>query len=190
MKNIYLVLTYTGTILSRIIRYYTKEEYAHISIALDENLNEMYSFGRIFPYIAFIGGFVHERIDKGTFRRFKKTQAKICAIEVTDEQYENLKELIYRFEINKATYRFNLIGLAAVAFKKRIKRKNCFYCAEFVKYALEETGITEGLPEIIRPQNFDEIKNIEICYKGSLKEYGLKKIKRLTQINKDSLVKI
>lgn len=190
MKNIYLVLTYTGTILSRIIKFYTKEEYAHVSISLDEELNEMYSFGRIFPHIAFIGGFVHERIDGGTFKRFRKTQAKICAIEVTDEQYEKLRKLIHEFEVNKGTYRFNIIGLAAVAFKKRIKRRNCFYCAEFVKYALEESGIKSELPEIIRPENFGQMKNIKVCYKGSLREYGLKNIKKLAQINKSSLVGI
>lgn len=190
MKKVYLVLTYTGTILSKIIKYYTKEEYAHVSISLDEDLEEMYSFGRLFPYIAFIGGFVHERINEGTFKRFKNTQAKICTIEVTDEQYEKLRELIYTFKTNKGLYRFNTIGLAGVVLKKKIKRKNYFYCAEFVKYALEETGITEDLPEIIRPQNFGEIKNIEICYKGRLKEYGLKKLQKLAQMNITSSAEI
>ena len=190
MKNIYLVLTYTGTILSKIIKCYTKEEYAHVSISLDEDLKQMYSFGRIFPYIAFIGGFVHERINKGTFKRFKNTQAKICAIEVTDEQYEKLKELIYKFRVNKKKYKFNTIGLMAVPLKKKVNRRNYFYCAEFVKYVLEEANIIVDLPEIIRPQNFSEIENIKVCYSGSLKKYGLRNIKKLTQLNKSSLVKI
>ena len=67
MRKVYLVLTYTGTILSRIVKFYTKKEYSHVSIALDENLEEMYSFGRLNPYVAFIGGFVHEKIDKRYF---------------------------------------------------------------------------------------------------------------------------
>ena len=56
MKKIYIVLTYTGTILSRLVKYYTKKEYSHVSISLDENLEEMYSFGRLNAYIPFIGG--------------------------------------------------------------------------------------------------------------------------------------
>ena len=56
------------TILSRIVKCYTRKEYSHVSIALDENLEEMYSFGRINPYVAFIGGFVHEQIDKRHFQ--------------------------------------------------------------------------------------------------------------------------
>ena len=49
-KKIYIVLTYSGTILSRIIRAYTGDEYSHVSIALDKDLEEMYSFGRLNPY--------------------------------------------------------------------------------------------------------------------------------------------
>lgn len=72
MKKIYIVLTYTGTILSKLVKMYTKKEYSHVSIALDEDLKEMYSFGRTYAYCPFIAGFVHEEIDKGTFKRFKK----------------------------------------------------------------------------------------------------------------------
>ena len=72
MKKIYIILTHTGTILSRIIRHWTKDEFSHISISLDKDLEEMYSFGRLNPYNAFVGGFVREGLDKGTFARFKK----------------------------------------------------------------------------------------------------------------------
>lgn len=176
MKNIYFVLTYTGTFLSKIIKFYTKKEYAHVSISLDKDLNEMYSFGRLNPYIAFIGGFVHERINEGTFKRFKNTQAEICTIEVTDEQYEKLKRIIESFKVNKSIYRFNTIGLLAVPLKIKVKRKNYFYCAEFVKYALEESNIEMKLPEIIKPQNFGEIEDVRICYKGLLRDYVPRKI--------------
>ena len=61
MKKIYFILTYSGTVLGRIIRFKTKRFYTHVSISLDENLEKMYSFGRINPYNCFVGGFVHER---------------------------------------------------------------------------------------------------------------------------------
>ena len=92
MKKIYIILTHTGTILSHIIRYWTKDEFSHVSIALDADLEEMYSFGRLNPYNPFIGSFVHEHINKGTFKRFKKTQAEVYSIFVTDEQYDKYME--------------------------------------------------------------------------------------------------
>ena len=50
MKNIYLILTYTGTVLSKIIKNYTKDEVSHVSISLDVELKQMYSFARLNPY--------------------------------------------------------------------------------------------------------------------------------------------
>ena len=88
MKKIYIILTHTGTILSTIIKYYTKDEFSHVSIALDADLEEMYSFGRLHPYNPFLGSFVHESIKKGTFKRFKNTKAKVYSLFVTDDQYE------------------------------------------------------------------------------------------------------
>lgn len=43
-KTIYIVLSQTGTVLSRVLRLFTRAEYNHVSIALDENLDYMYSF--------------------------------------------------------------------------------------------------------------------------------------------------
>lgn len=53
MKQIYFVITHTGTILSKIIKWYTKEKFTHVSIALDFQLTRMYSFGRLNPYNPF-----------------------------------------------------------------------------------------------------------------------------------------
>ena len=63
--------------LSIIIRSLTGAEYSHVSLSLDKKLNKMYSFGRLNPYNPFIGGFVHEGINIGTFKRFKNTKTKI-----------------------------------------------------------------------------------------------------------------
>ena len=47
MKKIYFIFTDAGTILGKIIKLKTGRKYTHVSISLDENLNEMYSFSRI-----------------------------------------------------------------------------------------------------------------------------------------------
>ena len=60
MKKVFLVFSHSGTILSKVIRLYTREKYSHISISLDEDLKRMYSFGILRPYNPFLGGFVHE----------------------------------------------------------------------------------------------------------------------------------
>lgn len=171
MKKIYIVLTYTGTLLSKIIKIYTKQEYSHVSIALDQELKHMYSFGRLNPYNAFIGGFVHEEIDKGSFKRFKNTKSLIYDIDVTDLEYTRIIQNIYKFEKNKEKYNFNIKGLFAAGFNKKITKDNSFYCAEFLKFILDESGIKNNLPEITKPEDFEKVKNKNIIYKGYLKNY-------------------
>ena len=186
MKKIYIILTHTGTVLSTIIRYWTKDEFSHVSIALDADLEEMYSFGRLNPYNPFLGSFVHEHINKGTFKRFNKTKTEVYSLFVTDEQYEKAKKTIEYFNNNKQKYKFNIIGLACVSINKKIMRKNSFYCAEFVKHILKVMGVTEvnQLPKIIRPENFKQLDGIRLEYEGLLRKYKKKKYLRLEEVKK------
>lgn len=173
MRKIYIVLTYTGTILSKIIKIYTKDEFSHVSISLDEELKQMYSFGRLKPYNPFIGGFVHEDINSGTFKRFKKTKTAIYSLEVNEEEYIKIQKTIKKIQEAKKPYRFNVIGLFAVGLKLRIRKKHSFYCAEFVKYSLEKSGIQTNLPAMIRPENFRYLEKINLEYTGKLRDYNV-----------------
>lgn len=170
MPKIYIVVSFTGTILSRIVKLYTRKKYAHVSISLDEDLEEMYSFGRLNPYNPFIGGFVHEGIDHGTFKRFYKTEAKIYSLEISQKKYYELKKIIKNIQKHKNNYSFNVIGLFAIVFNMKITKENSFYCAEFVKYVLEHSDIIE-LPDIIKPDDFEKIPNTKEIYKGQLRKY-------------------
>ena len=185
MQKLYIILTFTGTALSRIIRVFTKNEFAHVSIALDEELNEMYSFGRLNAYNPFWGSFVHEHINKGTFKRFKNTTAEVYSLFVTDEQYEKARKTIEYFKNNKQKYKFNVLGLVCVSINKKIIRKNTFYCAEFVKHILKVIGVTEvnELPRIIRPQNFKELNDLRLEYEGLLRKYKKKKFLSLGEMH-------
>lgn len=173
MRKIYIVLTFSGTFLSMLVKCYTRKQYSHVSIALDENLDSMYSFGRIHAYNPFWGGFVHEAPNKGTYKRFKNTISKIYSLEVSEREYKKIKETIKTFEDNKDIYRFNMIGLSAVMINKKIKRTNCFYCAEFVKYLFDKAGIQCGLPEVVQPSDFESINNLNVIYSGKLIDYNL-----------------
>ena len=170
MRKIYIILTYTGTILSRIVKIYTKKEYSHVSISLDSDLTKMYSFGRINPYNPFHAGFVHESPNRGTFKRFKKTKTKIYSLEIPEEKYEKLESIIANIQQRKNLYKFNIIGLMAVVLNVKIKRERYFYCAEFVKYVLEQSQVLK-LPDLVKPEDFEQLQGLSEVYKGILMEY-------------------
>ncbi len=171
MKKIYIVLTFTGTYLSKIIKWWTKNEFSHVSISLDRQLQEMYSFGRKNAYDIFRAGLVHEYIDKGTFKRFKNTKCKIYSLEVTNKQYEIIKKEVLEMYDNKEKYKFNLLGLLCVSINKKVNRKNYYYCAEFVKHIFDTADVENNLPYIVKPEDFKLIKGLEEIYQGYLRDY-------------------
>ena len=171
MKKVYIVLTHTKTILSRLIKEFTKCEFSHVSISLDVDLNKMYSFGRLNAYNPFFAGFVHEYINKGTFKRFYKTKTKVYSLNVTDEEYVKIENTINQIKAEKEKYKFNIIGLVAAGVHKKIGNDHSFYCAEFVKYVLENAGIKTNLPEIVKPEHFESLEDINEIYYGLLKKY-------------------
>lgn len=171
-KKVYIVLTYTGTVLSKIIRVYTGAEFSHVSLSLDKKLNKMYSFGRLNPYNPFVGGFVHEGIDIGTFKRFKQTNAEIYEIDVTSEQYNKIRKTIKDIKKNRKDYSFNRMGLFLSAINYKYTKVNSFYCAEFVKYLVDEAKLELNLPNTVKPIDFKKYNNLELLYKGKLKNYN------------------
>ena len=173
MKKIYIVLAHTGTLLSRIIKMKTGAEYTHSSIAFDENLDEMYSFGRKYSYIAFIGGFVKEGASFGTYKRFYNTEISIFELNVTYEQYNKIQEIIEYVKLHKDEYKFNILGLFLAGFNRKRKQEKTYYCAEFVKKVLEKADVdVSNLPEVIKPENFKNLKDSKLIYKGLLKDYN------------------
>ena len=88
-KQIFIVISQTGTVLSRILKRITGAEYNHASLSLSSDLKKMYSFGRRHPYNPFWGGFVIESPHAGTFRRFSNTTAVILAVEITEEHWQH-----------------------------------------------------------------------------------------------------
>lgn len=74
-------------------------------------------------------------------------------------------------EKNKKDYRFNVIGLITVMLHYHLKRENCFYCAEFVKYVLNSSSIELNLPEVIKPEDFQKVEGTDVIYTGFLREY-------------------
>lgn len=155
-KKIYVVMTQTGTFLSRLLKFLSKDVYNHASIALDDRLEEMYSFGRLNPYNPFVGGFVKESPHYGTFKRFSNTDAMIITLDVTEKQYDGVKTMLSKMYEEREKYRYNYKGLFAAFFGKRIEELNRFYCSEFVKHVLVENGIVAKtfFREITHPRRF------------------------------------
>lgn len=174
--NIYIVLSQTGTLFSRIIRLCTKDPYNHASIALDDSLSVMYSFGRKTRYNMLNCGFILENFNKGLFTYFKEARCCIIEVPVSDYEYKEIKKAIDCFIENQNSYRYNLIGVCGYALGICFKRKNRYFCSQFVSYILKNTHFWNLEPEFTKPMDFFNIKNKRVVYEGKIIDFkGIKK---------------
>ncbi len=172
-RQLYIVISQTGTILSRVLKLFTGAEYNHASVSVSEDLKQMYSFGRRHPYNPFWGGFVKESIHSGTFKRFYKTKAVVLAVDIDEQKYIQLCELLKEMHSNRKIYRYNYLGVCLAAFRIAYKKRNCYYCSEFVKDVLLKGGVdgAETLRPIVQPIHFFTIPHKQL-YCGRLNEYS------------------
>ncbi len=173
LKPIYIVVSQTGTILSRILKIITHKEYNHASISLSGDLEIMYSFGRKNPYNPFRAGFVKESASFGTFKRFYNTRVIVLKIYVPYSEYNHMCELIDFMTSNPKNYRYNYLGLYLAAFKICFKSHNRYYCSEFVKDMLVRHNVNgaDKLENIVHPMSFVNLPDIETVFNGKLRDF-------------------
>ncbi len=172
-KPIYIVVSQTGTVLSRILKIITRKEYNHASISFEDDLNIMYSFGRKRPNNPFIAGFVTESASFGTFKRFSNTSIVVVKLSLNIEDYENLKSFINSMLMEPKKYGYNYLGLYLAALKIPFRCDNRYYCSEFVRDILVKNNVdgADKLSKIIHPMSFLNLPETKIVYRGKLKDY-------------------
>lgn len=175
-KEIYIVITQTGSIVSRILKKITGAEYNHVSVSLSSDLRCMYSFGRRYTYFPWLGGFVKESTEFGSMKRFAGARAIVLAIPVSANTYDKVEDELNVMLENKNEYYYDSIGLLLAGLKINYKRERHYYCSEFVRELLVRFGIEE--PEqfepIVQPMHFLDIPDGNIIYRGRLCDYSKK----------------
>lgn len=174
MKSVYLVFTATGTLISKCIGLYTKAKYNHVSLCLDSEINEFYSFGRKIRWFPLIGGFVIEHVDSGIYKAFGETTCAIYRIDINDNEFGLLEKYVKLFIKNKNIFGYNLLGLIGVMINMPMRRKNKYFCTQFVATLLHKCNIHDfgKDPSLVTPQDFYDIDKMIPVYEGRLCDIG------------------
>lgn len=170
MKSVYIVLTDTGTVLTNCIKIFTRKNYNHSSIALDKQLDNVYSFGREKVNNPFKGGFVKENLYQDFFLR---SRCQVYHLEMSEEHFERMQEKITEFELNRTDYRYNFIGLIGIALRQEWERENAFFCSQFLAYILQESGRVEFHKPIYLVTSDDLVASLnpQLIYQGTVSHY-------------------
>lgn len=175
MKNqsIYIIITQTGTLISRTIKLFTKAPYNHVSVSDKKDLTSMFSFCRNRKNYPLPATFNQEHTDTVVFGMYKNIPCEIYEIPVTEAQYKEYQGLLKHFRRNRSVYHFNVLGLFAIGLGINLRRSRGFTCSQFVAYMLQNSGICSFKKGIFlaQPDDFRFIPGAKLIYKGNLKEY-------------------
>ena len=170
MKKIYILLTDTGTVLTRCISLFTRKKYNHSSLCMDSELVNVYSFGRKDVGNPFDGGFVKEDLTQAFFLN---AQCQVYRLLVTEEQYFLIKQMLADFEMDCEKYRYNFLGLITLALHQNWERENAFFCSQFLAHVLEECDLAAFEKPRCRVTPSDLIQTVkaDLIYQGLLFGY-------------------
>jgi hypothetical protein len=174
MPHVYVILTDTGTLFSRSIRCWTGKPLNHASLALDPDLDEVYSFGRLHPNNPLRAGFVREQVWGSLIREASRyTPCAIYRCRLGRTSYAKLLSELDRFRRESSRYGYNLAGLFAVAAGVEWCRPDKFFCSQFVAHLFAAAGapLTRKPPALTQPCDLESSPRLELVYRGDLREY-------------------
>lgn len=164
---VYVVLSHTGSIPSKVIRHVTRDNYTHVSISLDYTLTKMYSFGRKYLYSPYPAGFIEENIHDGLYKLKKNVFISVYKIKVSNQEFEYIYNVLKSFKANGEIYFYDYLGALGVYLGKNLFKRNGYICSSFVSDILNEAGILVDMESWrIRPQHFSSINKFELIYEG------------------------
>ena len=169
-RHVYIVLTDTGTLFTRIIRQFTGDPLNHASIAFDAGLEEVYSFGRKYIHIPWIGGFVKENMYDAFFLNAKCAIYR-CTLE--EKQVQIMRRTIDFMLQNRDRYKYHLTGLVALWLNKKTEREDAYFCSSFVARLFELAGqpLLDKPAYWVKPGDIARSPYVECIFQGTLSEY-------------------
>ncbi|NCB94407.1 MAG: hypothetical protein EOM40_17885 [Clostridia bacterium] len=175
MKKIYILLTKSETILSKIVHFVTADTYTHASIAFDENLDTLYSSSRKNGYTLFPAGPCKESLHSGYFKKHSQIPCAVYELQVSDEAYEKAKKEVEQIITKSDQYHFNIIGLLLCQFNIPYHRKHYFFCSQFVSEVLNRSQAL-ALPKdtsLMKPCDYMRVPELLCRFRGYLSELAV-----------------
>lgn len=177
MKTIYIILTKSETILSKIVHFVTADTYTHVSIAFDRDLQTLYTSSRKNGRTLFPAGPCTESLYSGYFKRHSQIPCAVYELQVSDEAYEKTKLEVERIMTDADQYHFNIIGLLLCQFNISYHRKHYFFCSQFVSEVLHRSKVISFPKDtsLMKPSDYMQLPELRCRFRGCLCELAEQK---------------
>lgn len=177
MKTIYILLTKSTTLLSRIVGLVTSDTYTHASIAFDGEFQTVYSSSRKNGRTLFPAGPCQENFQRGYYKKHPQIPCAVYELQVSDEAYEQAKKEVEQIMEQSDQYHFNIVGLLLCQLNIPYHRKHYFFCSQFVGEILHRSHALT-LPKdtsLMKPCDYMRLPELLCCFRGYLNELASKK---------------
>ena len=172
MRKIYILLTRSGTWVSRLIGLVTNDRYTHASISFEPDLQPMYSFSRKYVNLPLPAGLRAEPLDTGFYKKYDSIPCALYELNVTDAVYAAAKSEVERMMQDTGHCPFNLIGLLLCRMQIPFHRENQYFCSEFVSEVLTRSHALTmpKVPSLMRPNDYTSLSQLTCRFEGKLNE--------------------
>ncbi len=172
MKTIYILLTRSDTLLSRLVQIFTADPYTHASISFDQSLQPLYSSARKNGETMFPAGPCTEVFHRGFYYKHRNIPCALYALHVPDEVYEAARSEAQDFARNSHLYSFNILGLILCKLNIPFHPKSKYFCSQFVAEILHRSQALE-LPKdtsLMKPMDYTHLPQMHCQYQGRLRD--------------------
>lgn len=172
MKTIYILLTRSDTILSRMVRLVTAARYTHVSIAFDEHLQAVYSSSRKNGRTLFPAGPCREKLESGYWREHNAVPCALYELRVSNQTYWAAMREVEQIMSRQEAYHFNILGLLLCRLNVPFHRRYHFFCSQFVGLVLGQSGALKlpKDPTVMKPSDYMNLPELVCRFQGRLHE--------------------
>ena len=169
LHPVFIVLSYTGTRMGKMINAVAKSTYSHACISFNSKLTPMYTYLR--------NGLSFETLDYYD-KKFEGSIIKVLVTFVTREQYKRMQANLDYYISNREKTRYAQENLIRILFNKKVKDEYSLsqVCSQFVNQLLRlsHVNIFDKSNNLVSPDDFDKVKNpkIYVVYEGAVKTYN------------------
>lgn len=172
MKTIYILLTKSDTILSKLVHLVTADAYTHVSVSFDERLETLYSSSRKNGETLFPAGPCTEQLGAGYYRRHAQIPCSLYELRVSEEVYAQAQKEVENIMSREQDYHFNFLGLILCQLNIPFHRKRHFFCSQFVSEILSRSRAVE-IPKdttLMKPSDYTRMPELHFLYQGQVGE--------------------
>lgn len=189
---VYVVLFSNDSIVSKLIRMWTKSDFSHCAIGFDNTLENIYSFAKDREDTTKNRvGFVRDNI-----KNYPDLNIKVYAIAIPFKYVYRLKKVFTEYIVHKMETSYNTLAILSIVINKQLRKLNEHFdkysmiCSQFVYTALSMCNIQLGINKVsyqVSPKDIDMTldvkKNVIDTTECSVSDYDYKKFYRSVKGN-------